>query len=263
MTHDLRDRICIVVASNSDEVLNRNLLASPLVAAGVPVEVVRGAPSAAVAYNRGLDATVAPLVIFAHQDVYLPAGWEARLARALAAVEARDPDWALIGPYGVRAGGGHVGHVWSTSLGRALGETPAEPQPVESFDELLLVMRRDAGLRFDEALPLWHLYGTDIVQAARAAGRGAHVADLACVHNDGFHGRLGADFGAAYDFLRRKWAARLPVWSPIVRLDRFGLGLPAYRLRAWRSLERRRAMALDPGSDPRLFARRCGWEPTA
>ena len=45
---------------------------------------------------------------------------------------------------------------------------------MQSFDELLIVLRRDSGLRFDEGLPGWHMYGTDIVQTARARlGRAA------------------------------------------------------------------------------------------
>ncbi|MCX7888844.1 MAG: glycosyltransferase family protein [Rhodobacteraceae bacterium] len=60
-------------------------------AGGIPVHVEHGARSAAVAYNRGLDATDAPFVIFAHQDVYFPPGWDRRLAETLAILDAADP----------------------------------------------------------------------------------------------------------------------------------------------------------------------------
>lgn len=253
--------IAVVAAVNDDACLRRNLAASPAIAeGGLPLHVETGAPSAAVAYNRGLDATDAALVVFAHQDVYLPRGWERRLLKAVTALEARDPDWALLGPFGMSAQGEHMGRVWSTSLGQVVGAPSPEPTPVQSYDELLFVMRRDAGLRFDETLPGWHMYGTDIVQTALAAGRGAWVMDLPCVHNDGFHDMLRADFSRAYHFVRRKWRARLPFRTPVLWVSRHGLHMPLQQLRMYRSMAGRRARALDPDAPPQDYARRCGWE---
>ena len=252
--------LCIVTASNDDECLARNLMASDMVRDGVPVHVERGAPSASVAYNRGLDATAAPIVIFAHQDVYFPPGWEGRLAAAIAAVEARDPDWGVIAPFGMSREGRHLGDVWSTSQSGRVGRKVDAPQPVQSVDELVIVLRRASGLRFDEGLPLYHLYGTDIVQIALAAGKGAWVADLPLVHNDGFHDRLRADFSAGYHYVRRKWRDKLPLRTPVLWVSPKGWELPKYRLRAWRSTARRRAMAGDAGADPRTYSAACGWE---
>lgn len=254
--------ICVVVASNDEACLQRNLMASEMIAGqGVPVHVERGAPSASIAYNRGLDATTAPIVIFAHQDVYFPRGWEVRLAAAIAAVEARDLDWALMAPFGMaEAGAAYRGDVWTTSLSRRVGEPATVPVMAQSFDELVIVMRRASGLRFDEGLPLYHLYGTDIVQTARAAGKGAYVADLPVVHNDGFHDKLRADFTAGYTYVRRKWRARLPLRTSVLWITWHGLTLPIHRLRGARSIEKRRAMAGDTGVDPRVYAARCGWE---
>ena len=254
-------RAAAIAAVNDEACLELNLARSPMIASGaIPLHVERGAPSAAAAYNRGLDATDAPVLLMVHQDVYFPAGWEARLAAAIAAVEAVDPDWGVIGTYGMDIDHRGHGRLWSSSIGGMMGKRVTAPVAVQSLDELLIVVRRAAGLRFDEDPPLWHLYGTDIAQAALAAGSGAWVADLPVIHNDGFHGRLGADFTAGYDHIRRKWPARLPLRSPMVRIDRWGLGLPLYRLRAARSWHARAAMALDTSVDPRIYAARCGWE---
>lgn len=256
----LTDQVCIVVASNDEASLQRNLMASDMIRGGVPVHVERGAPSAAIAYNRGLDATDAPYVIFAHQDVYFPPGWPAHFARALAALGAADPDWALVAPFGMAQDGTHRGDVWSTSQSGRVGTPAPMPVPAQSFDELVIVLRRDSGLRFDEALPLYHLYGTDIVQIARAAGRGAWVADLPVVHNDSFHARLGPDFTAGYHYVRRKWRHALPLRTPVVKIRWHGLDLAHYRLRAARAFDRRRAKAGDTTTDPRVFSAQCGWE---
>ena len=255
------DKLCIVCASNDEACLQRNLLMSDLVVRhGVPVHVERGAPSAAIAYNRGLAATTAPYVIFAHQDVYFPPNWQDKLAAAIAATEALDPDWALLAPFGMTADGTHVGQVWSTSQSGCVGTPMRAPQPVQSFDELVIVLRRDSGICFDEKLPLYHLYGTDIVQIAWAAGKGAYVADLPVVHNDGFHGRLGADFTQGYHYVRRKWRKALPLRTPVLWVTWHGLNLPWYRLRAARATAARQAKAGDTDTDPRVFSTRCGWE---
>ena len=257
MTFSIAD-LCIIVASNDEACLQRNLLASALIAAGVPVHVERGAPSASIAYNRGMDATTAPIILFAHQDVWFPPGWDRRLARAIAHLDKAAPNWALIAPFGMSPDGRHVGDVWSSSLGRRVGAPVEAPTAVQSFDELAFVMRRDAGLRFDEALPLWHFYGTDIVQTALSSGRGAFVIDAPLVHNDGHKPWLGADFTAGYNFIRRKWRARLPIRSPILWVTRFGLSLPIYRLRAWRATAPIRDMAVDTNIDPQVYAAQAG-----
>lgn len=262
--HAMSRDLCIVVASNDAECLQRNLMASPLVVRdGVPVHVERGAPSAAIAYNRGLAATDAPIVIFAHQDVYLPPAFQAALARARDWLDTHAPDWAVLAPFGMSADGRHLGRVWSTSQSGCVGTPVDLPTPVVSFDELVIVLRRDSGITFDEGLPLYHLYGTDIVQIARAAGRSAHVADLPVVHNDSFHGRLGADFARGYHYVRRKWRRALPLRTPVLWVRWHGLDLAWYRLRAWRSHAARQAKAGDDRADPRGYARRCGWEDAA
>lgn len=252
---------CIVVASNDAESLERNLMASKwLQTDDVQVSVQIGVPAATIAYNRGLDETDAPYVIFAHQDVYFPPGWEDKLAAAIAEVEKIDPNWALIAPFGMTKAGEHIGEVWSTSQSDVVGRPVQTPEAVESFDELTFVMRRDAGLRFDEDLPNYHLYGTDIVQAAYAAGYSAWVASLPMVHNDGFHDRLRADFRQSYHFARRKWRQNLPIRTPMLWLKWHGLNLPYLQLRHWKSVAKRRLKAGDPSSDPRLISQACGWE---
>jgi glycosyltransferase involved in cell wall biosynthesis len=252
--------LCIVVASNDESCLNRNLLASPMVKAGVRVHVEREAPSAAVAYNRGIASTSEPLIVFAHQDVWFPEGWEKRLEKAMFELDQLDPDWALAAPFGMSGDGVHLGDVWSTSLGRRVGRAVREPTPVRSFDELVIVMKRASGLRFDEELPLWHFYGTDIVLSAINIGKGAYAIDAPVIHNDGFKGRLGPDFTEGYDFLRRKWRDQLPVRTSILWVSATRLPLCLYQLRAWRSVDRRRKVAMDNSAEPTHFAGLSGLE---
>ena len=255
------EQLCIVVVSNDDASLAQNLMVSDIIRnKGVQVHIERGAPSAAVAYNRGLAATTQPIVIFAHQDVYFPPRWEDHLFTAIAHLEQHNPDWALLAPFGMSLAGTHIGDVWTTSLGRRVGQPVAAPTPAQSFDELVVILRRASSVRFDDNLPRFHLYGTDIVQTARAAGLGAYVANLPVVHNDGFHDRLRKDFAEGYHYVRRKWRGRLPLRTPVLWVRWHGLSLMLYRLRAARSLKRRRAIAGDTATDPRVFSGQCGWE---
>lgn len=245
----------IACASHSPALLSANLGRSPLLAQ-IPLHVERDAPSAAVAYNRALAATTAPIMVFAHHDVYLPQGWDSLLAARLAELP---DDWAVFGSFGVGLDGAHIGPVWSSSLGMIVGRVPMAPAPVQAFDELLIVLRRDAGLRFDEALPGWHMYGTDIVQTAHAAGRGAYAGALPCIHNDRYHDALGPDFDAAYRFIQRKWATALPLRTPITKISRSGLHLLRDRWRNRRSAPVREGMALGTDHPVEALAARCGW----
>lgn len=251
-------RFAIACASHSDAILQANLARSPCLA-DIPLHVERNAPSAAAAYNRALDATDAEVVIFAHHDVYLPPGWDRLLAARLAEVEALDPDWALYGTFGVALDAAHIGPVWSSSLGQIVGRVPLAPVEVQSFDELLIILRRSSGLRFDEDLAGWHFYGTDIVTQARARGLRAWAGALPCIHNDRFHDALGPDFAAAYKAMRRKWRGRLPLRSPITKISRSGLHLIRDTWHARGSKGFRETMALDTGTPVETLAARCGW----
>jgi hypothetical protein len=140
-----------------------------------------------------------------------------------------------------------------------VGRVPMAAVPVQSLDEMLIVLRRGAGLRFDEALPGWHMYGTDIVQTARAAGFGAYAGALPAVHNDRFHGALGADFTECYRFMQAKWAGKLPLVTPITKISASGLHLLRDRWRNRRSAGFRAGMAVGTTHAVEDLAARCGW----
>jgi glycosyltransferase involved in cell wall biosynthesis len=253
--------ISIVTASNDEACLQLNLMASPMVKDGtVTVHVERNAPSATIAYNRGLDATRSDIIIFAHQDVYFPQGWEEKLAESLQQLETFDPKWAVLACCGIHRNEEFVGDVWSTGLGGRIGAPVSEPQPVQSVDELFIILRRSAGLRWDNDLPNFHLYGSDIVQTALAAGHGAWVMNLPVIHNDKFHVKLGDDFTRSYRWMQRKWRACLPIRATVGQVTRWGIALRRAKWEAYRSLEERRGWAKDPQTAPHIYATECGLE---
>lgn len=252
--------ITVVCASHNESILQANLARSPMIASGaVPLHLERQASSAAAAYNQALDATKAEVVVFAHHDVFLPLGWDALLRRRLQEVETADRNWALFGPFGVGLDNSHIGPVWSSSIGLIAGRVPVSPAPVQSFDEMVIVMRRSSGLRFDPALPGWHMYGTDIVTQARAKGMGAYAGALPTIHNDRYHDHLRDDFVECYQAMRRKWHDRLPLRTPIIKISRSGLHLYKNRWQDYRSEGFRANMSVGIDHPPERLAALCGW----
>lgn len=253
----------LVAAVNDEAVLARDLAASPDFDA-VERHIVRGARCMGAAYNAGIDATTAPVIVFTHQDVYLPEGWLARLATAIRAVEAHDPHWGVIGLIGTTQDGPVAGRIWSSGLGREVpGKASAAlPVPAQSLDELVLVLRRASGLRFDPDLPHFHLYGTDIVQIALQAGQGAWIVDAPVIHNSDQLSGLGRGYWQAYTYLRRKWTDRLPIVTPIVPVEPGWRGLLRSELWIRRQLLRQRLKGRPPRvghPDPAALARQLGY----
>ena len=227
--------------------------------------VEEGAPSASIGVNALMGHVSTQYCVVAHQDVYLPNGWIARLLSAIRDIESRDSSWGVIGVYGVRPNGGHVGRVWSSGLGREIGAPFVGPIVVGSLDELVLVINQAQELRFDERLPGFHLYGTDIVQTSLSQGRSTYVVDAPVVHNSLPVRSLSGDYMTAYRYMIRKWRAQLPIFTPVAPLQRPAMIQKFRNLRRSASRITRRGAPQFAGSnaprpDPAAIARRLGYE---
>ena len=129
------------------------------------------------------------------------------------------------------------------------------------MDEIVLVLNRKAGLRFDEDLPGFHLYATDIILQARAKGYKAFVFDGPVVHNSRPNPNpFDRHFFAAYRHMQRKWADQLPVLTCTVPITRWGWPLR----KRWAQREWRRLRGMTSGGrrveDPMELARNLGYE---
>lgn len=210
----------------SDEnVLGSTLLRSPEIDSGCQLLLERDYACAGTAYNAGVDASMNELLVFAHQDVYLPPGWLGELSVALRQLEAQDPDWGVLGVWGVAVSGRFAGFVHSTGLKRTLGRPFHHPIEAHTLDELLLITRRSSGLRFDESLPGFHFYGTDLCLQAGAAGRKNYAISAFCMHNSNGIKALPLRFWRSYLYVRKKWSHLLPVASPcaVIRKSCWGV----------------------------------------
>jgi len=251
---------CVIAAVNNDDVLALNLERSS-VFKNNPHYLMRDYNSAGKAYNCGIDKSESEILIFAHQDVYFPVGWENKLSQEISNIEKEDQNWAVIGVYGIDLSGAHVGHCWSTGLGRVIGSNFYSSRKVISIDELVIIIRRSSGLRFDENLPGFHLYGTDIVQSANAIGLHAYVIDAPVVHNSSPVISLRGRYQDAYSYMRKKWIKKLPLNTVIVKVTKTGWPLTKQILKmAFNRYIRRRIPIAQPTYTGSEIAKRVGFE---
>ena len=232
----------VASAVNNEEILKRCLLSSPEVCQASAVMLQKGYASAAVAYNAALETADTDIVVFAHQDMFLPQGWLAQLQEALTWLSKMDPHWGVLGVWGVKRSGEFAGHIYCAGLKMVGGAPFLGCVEVRSLDEVILIVRRSSGLRFDEALQDFHMYGTDICLEAAQRGLNCYVMSAFCIHNTTPRAWLPWSFWKACLVLRRKWKRQLPIRTPCTEVTRYGWPILRWNLA--------RAINLFTGRDP-------------
>lgn len=199
----------IVCASHRQDVLDKNLCASPGILSNdhyKRLHIMRGFDNVAKAYNAAL--TKAKLVMYVHEDVYLPEGFFVNLYNVLRAIP---EDFGVLGVAGVKlsSNGERHFHGHISDRGKPWGSQYGLPAEVDTLDELLLVTRGD--YEFDEMLPL-DFYGADICMQATKAGKKNYAINAYVQHNSSraFGGRTPS-FHFAHDYFRDKWINFLPI----------------------------------------------------
>ena len=221
-------RITLVAAVNSREILEKNLLASPCLQSPHPHQILvqEGFSSASKAYNDAIGKSRNDLIVFAHQDIILPNLWLDDLEKALAHLEASDPNWGVLGCYGETLENGGRGYIYSSGRG-ILGKPFELPAPINTLDEIVLILRKSSGLRFDDTLPSFHMYGADICMAAAKRGLRNYAISAFCIHNTVFNLVLPKEFYDCYKHVQRSRKEFLPIQTTCVRITRFGM--PMYK----------------------------------
>lgn len=206
--------------------------------------------SAALAYNDALERSRNDLIVLCHQDVFFPTEWLSDLAKAMAYLEIHDPLWGVLGCSGITSNRRHWRYIYSSGLGTS-GAPLANPEPVQTLDEMVLVVRKSSGLRFDSDLPHFHLYGADVCLRAAAVGLKSYVISAFCVHNTQQIFVLPKEFYRCCKHIRRVWRQSLPIRTTCIRLTKYNI--PVY-LRRLQELHLRyiRRKALGAGRSPRV-----------
>lgn len=226
--HNSRE-LCFVTCASDAAVLTQRLLASPCVAGGeYALEVYVGAASAAAAFNAEMGRHPrAEWLVWVHQDVFLPAGWDERFIAAIQEAGNRFSRLAVVGVYGVAGAGAQavrVGHV--LDRGQLLKEPTPLPCRVESLDELLFAVRTDTCLMLDPALG-FDFYGTDVALTALERGLDVTVVDACCEHWSAtppimVPSSVVARVAASGKIFEQKWAHRLPLDTPCFSISKIG-----------------------------------------
>jgi hypothetical protein len=221
--------VTFVVAVNKRDVLEKNLLLSPCLRGLHSHQVIfqENFSSATAAYNDAIDKSVNDVIIFCHQDMFFPSAWMAQFQRTLELMQSKDPNWGVLGCWGAARDGQYHGYVYSSGLG--LIGRPSEPVEIQTLDEIVLVLRKSSGLRFDDKLPHFHLYGTDICLRAGKLGMKCYAMSAVCVHNTYQDFNLPPEFFECCDYVRRVWRESLPIQTPCIRIT--NTNIPVYTRR--------------------------------
>lgn len=216
----------VAIPANRRELLQKNLLASPCFRGSHPHQIIvqEDYSSATKAYNDAINRSENDLIVFLHSDIILPEPWISDLQRALHCLATDDPEWGVIGCYGETLNDNGRGYIYSSGLG-IVGKPFERPEPIQTLDEVVLVMKKSSGLRFDESLLYFHMYGTDICMTAVEAGRKNYAISAFCIHNTQPGLILGDDFYECYWHIRKKWKSRLPIQTTCIRITRYNHGM--------------------------------------
>jgi len=144
-----------------------------------------------------------------------------------------DPNWGVLGCWGVKENGDGFGYLYTPGEA-VIGRAMKAPEIVQTLDEVVLILRKSSGLKFDEELPGFHLYGTDICLAAADRGMRSYAIAAFCIHNSRQHFRLPDEFYACYRHVKRVWRKSLPIQTSCIRITRFDGNLWKRRINEFR-----------------------------
>jgi GT2 family glycosyltransferase len=239
----------LISATNNDKVLESSLLRSPDLQTISDIILQRGYASATAAFNNAIEKAKNDLIVIAHQDVYLPPGWLNSLERAVDFLSVRDPDWGVLGVWGVNRSS-YLGFLYCGANGM-LGENFEGAREIRTLDEVLLVVRKSSNLRFDESLPGFHMYGADICLEARRRGMKSYVIPAFCIHNTNGYRMLPWEFWRCYLFMRKKWRSQLPIATSCVDITKGCWPIIRWNLARAKNLLLKRHRATTRVEDPR------------
>lgn len=250
------DPITFIIPVNDEEVFKKNILSSPIIQESHPYQIIirRGFESAALAYNSAIECAENDLLVFVHQDVFLPETWLASLKQAIAYLDNEKIKWGVLGCFGSKKGcKGGLGRVFTTGKG-IHGSEIYKPELVETLDEIVLVIRKSSELRFDPSLPHFHLHGVDICMSAREKGLSNYAISAFCVHNTNQILTLPNEFYECYHYIKRKWRKYLPISTSCITVSFFDHDLHLRRIsEAYRRLLRKSTLPAYRAEDPRTL----------
>ena len=235
--------LSIIVVRFSDE-FNHNIACSPCATNPLNQLIVVDNTSNVFYYslseaiNAGLAQAKHDIVVVVHEDVYLPAGWQACLEFALSSLEPLDPNWGVIGTAGITAAGVSRGHYSDPNNYCNTFKLNECVTPVDSLDEHLMIFRKSRGYSMDALHPGIHGIGTDLVISAQRRGANCYVINAPSIHKykdaqgeiitsidkspkivDRANYAYKADKLCCDEYIRHKWNDLTPFSSMVTRYE--------------------------------------------
>ncbi len=243
--------ITFAVAVNSMRLFQNNFMASPCLRSPRHYQVLAQKEfcSAAKAYNDAIVKSDNDLIVFTHQDIIFPESWLSQCERSLDCLELLDPGWGVLGSFGMSPDGEGIGHVYSSGRG-VFGGPFEQPKQVQTLDEIVLIVRRSSGLRFDERLPYFHLYGADICLRAAQLKMKNYAISAFCIHNTQQQLVLPEEFYECYKHIRCMWKDHMPIHTTCVAITKYNIPLYTRRLMEVLTRMRRKQIGALRVSDP-------------
>ncbi len=208
-----------IVAGNNDSILKTNFLNSPLFRRKSRHQIIiqRGFQNAGNAYNDGIRQSENDIMVFSHQDLFLPERWDEKLMNNIKAIERENKEWGVLGCFGITAPGGQKGHLWCNANQKNMG-AGSKPTVVRSLDEVLLVLSKKRNILFSRDMEGFHLYGTDICLESEKRGLKNYAIDAWCFHNSESTLYLPREYFKSVRYIRKKWKDSLPIHTPCLHI---------------------------------------------
>lgn len=160
------------------------------------------------AYNEAIKKCEKEYICFLHQDVFLPDVW---WQRVLEQIKLLPEDWGVIGVAGVAIKKNEklfLGNI--LDRGCEWGNADGLPVEVETLDELLLLVKNDNTLSFDQGVGN-HFYGADLCMQSRLQGKKCYAIKAYCHHNSIHGSDVPPDFWESFQYMRKKYKDMLPI----------------------------------------------------
>ncbi len=206
--------LTFIVPTSNPQIWGDYLLSSAIFQQEHPHQIIRlnNQNSAAEALANGLREAQNEIVVFVHQDVYLPEGWDRQFCQRILEVEAKYGSFGMIGVNGASRRGRQA-----VLSGRIVDRQNifAHPDPlpaqVDTVDDCLFAIHKSQYPGMDSALG-WYLYGADLATRYRVHQQGVYIVDALCYHNS----ERGVQEPPAYTASGHRLAALWPQLLPMV-----------------------------------------------
>jgi len=209
----MNEGVCFICAMNDPKVFSENLERSLGWLQSHHI-LQEGCLNVSHAYNEAMKKSTAEILVFVHQDVYLPDNWLKFLKKALEKL--KGISWGVLGVAGaslVKGKTQYIGHIQDRGVEWNKTKPEELPKQSQTVDELLFVIKNDGSFVFDEKIPSCDFYAADLCLQAKEQNKKNYVIYAYLQHNSSRQrGKpLPENFYASRKYIIQKWKKLLPV----------------------------------------------------